>query len=60
VTLSLELEEHYDEQGELVDSYFNHSIHVNKGIGCKTCHGRVDRIPHKKGGRFRVLSPVNT
>ncbi|HEV2986529.1 MAG TPA: cytochrome c3 family protein [Vicinamibacterales bacterium] len=25
--------------------YFNHSIHVNKGIGCTTCHGRVDRMP---------------
>jgi cytochrome c7-like protein len=25
--------------------YFNHSIHVNKGIGCSTCHGRVDRMP---------------
>ncbi len=24
--------------------YFNHSIHVNKGIGCSTCHGRVDRM----------------
>jgi hypothetical protein len=22
--------------------YFNHSIHVHKGIGCVTCHGRVD------------------
>jgi hypothetical protein len=22
--------------------FFNHSIHVNKGIGCETCHGRVD------------------
>ena len=22
--------------------YFNHSIHVNKGVGCETCHGRVD------------------
>ncbi len=22
--------------------YFNHSIHVNKGVGCATCHGRVD------------------
>ena len=21
--------------------YFNHSIHVNKGIGCTTCHGPV-------------------
>jgi cytochrome c7-like protein len=25
--------------------YFNHSIHVNKGVGCVTCHGRVDRMP---------------
>jgi hypothetical protein len=25
--------------------YFNHSIHVNKGVGCATCHGPVDRMP---------------
>ncbi len=25
--------------------YFNHSIHVSKGFGCSTCHGRVDRMP---------------
>jgi hypothetical protein len=25
--------------------YFNHSIHINKGIGCSTCHGEVDRMP---------------
>ena len=25
--------------------YFNHSIHVNKGFGCSTCHGRVDQMP---------------
>lgn len=25
--------------------YFNHSIHVNKGFGCVTCHGRVDEMP---------------
>ena len=25
--------------------YFNHSIHVNKGFGCTTCHGQVDRMP---------------
>ncbi len=24
--------------------YFNHSIHVNKGVGCVTCHGRVDEM----------------
>ncbi|MCW5980685.1 MAG: cytochrome c3 family protein [Bryobacteraceae bacterium] len=25
--------------------YFDHSIHVNKGIGCASCHGRVDLMP---------------
>ena len=25
--------------------YFNHEIHVNKGIGCSSCHGRVDLMP---------------
>jgi hypothetical protein len=25
--------------------YFNHSIHVQKGIGCSTCHGQVDAMP---------------
>jgi hypothetical protein len=25
--------------------YFNHSIHVTKGIGCSSCHGRVDQMP---------------
>jgi hypothetical protein len=25
--------------------YFNHSIHVHKGVGCTTCHGQVDRMP---------------
>jgi hypothetical protein len=24
--------------------YFNHAIHVTKGVGCETCHGRVDRM----------------
>jgi hypothetical protein len=24
--------------------YFNHAIHVAKGVGCETCHGRVDRM----------------
>jgi hypothetical protein len=25
--------------------YFDHSIHVNKGVGCDSCHGPVDRMP---------------
>lgn len=25
--------------------YFDHSIHIHKGVGCATCHGRVDQMP---------------
>ncbi|MGH9868702.1 MAG: cytochrome c3 family protein [Candidatus Polarisedimenticolia bacterium] len=25
--------------------YFNHSIHIHKGIGCASCHGQVDQMP---------------
>jgi NAD-dependent SIR2 family protein deacetylase len=25
--------------------YFDHSIHVQKGIGCTTCHGQIDQMP---------------
>jgi hypothetical protein len=25
--------------------YFNHAAHVNKGVGCVECHGRVDQMP---------------
>jgi hypothetical protein len=25
--------------------YFDHSIHIHKGMGCSTCHGRVDQMP---------------
>ncbi len=25
--------------------YFNHAIHVKKGVGCETCHGQVDQMP---------------
>ena len=26
-------------------AFFNHSVHVKKGVGCETCHGRVDEMP---------------
>jgi Cytochrome c7 and related cytochrome c len=29
--------------GEFV--YFNHSVHVNKGVGCVSCHGQVNEMP---------------
>jgi hypothetical protein len=25
--------------------YFDHSIHVQKGVGCASCHGRIDEMP---------------
>jgi hypothetical protein len=24
--------------------YFNHGAHINHGVGCSTCHGRVDTM----------------
>ncbi len=24
--------------------YFDHSIHINKGIGCSSCHGQIDQM----------------
>ena len=26
-------------------AYFHHGVHVQKGVGCVTCHGRVDKMP---------------
>jgi hypothetical protein len=26
-------------------AYFNHAVHVNNGVGCVECHGRVDTMP---------------
>ena len=25
--------------------YFNHAVHVNHGVPCEACHGRVDQMP---------------
>jgi hypothetical protein len=25
--------------------YFSHEIHINKGVGCKSCHGPVNEMP---------------
>jgi hypothetical protein len=24
--------------------YFNHAIHIKQGIGCESCHGRIDQM----------------
>ncbi len=26
-------------------SYFHHGIHTQKGVGCVSCHGRIDQMP---------------
>ncbi|MEO6950842.1 MAG: cytochrome c3 family protein [Polyangia bacterium] len=36
---------HWNRVHKLADYvYFDHSIHVNKGVGCSSCHGRVDQM----------------
>lgn len=37
-------------------SYFNHSAHVNKGVSCWSCHGRVDRMDDKGVWQVKELS----
>src|SRR5215471_4031531 len=36
--------------------YFNHSIHVAKGVGCVTCHGRVDQMAEIRQGPSMQMS----
>jgi hypothetical protein len=36
--------------------YFNHSIHVAKGVGCATCHGPVDEMPMMMQGESLQMS----
>src|SRR5262249_20784209 len=35
---------------------FNHSIHVKKGVGCVTCHGRVDQMAEIRQGSNMQMS----
>jgi hypothetical protein len=36
---------HWNRVHDLPDYvYFNHSIHIHQGVGCATCHGRVDEM----------------
>ncbi len=37
---------HWNKVNRLPDYvYFDHSIHIGKGVGCTTCHGPVGRMP---------------
>jgi hypothetical protein len=31
--------------------YFNHSIHIAKGVGCESCHGQVNQMPLVRKGK---------
>lgn len=35
--------------------YFDHSIHVAKGVGCTTCHGQVDQMPLMKQAQSMTM-----
>ena len=37
-------------------AYFNHSVHVNAGVSCVECHGRVDRMDAKGVSTVENLS----
>jgi hypothetical protein len=37
---------HWKKVSDLPDYvYFHHDIHIRKGVGCVTCHGRIDLMP---------------
>jgi hypothetical protein len=36
--------------------YFNHSAHVNNGIGCVSCHGRVDKMAENGVHQVELLT----
>lgn len=36
--------------------YFNHSVHVTRGIGCVECHGRVDQMDEVKHAKSFSMS----
>ncbi len=36
--------------------YFNHSLHVKKGMGCETCHGNMSKLPLAKKVHSMTMS----
>jgi hypothetical protein len=37
-------------------AYFNHAAHINKGVGCAECHGRVDQMGPEGVAQVEALS----
>ncbi|MDB6138040.1 MAG: hypothetical protein JWO94_1112, partial [Verrucomicrobiaceae bacterium] len=47
---------HWTRVNDLPDYvYFDHSIHVNKGVGCVSCHGQVDQMPLTAKGQTLMM-----
>ena len=40
--------------------YFNHSVHVNKGIICQDCHGEVQNMDTSATNKFKSIGQVNS
>ncbi len=36
--------------------YFNHQIHIDKGVGCETCHGRMDQVTTAVRAKYFYMS----
>lgn len=36
--------------------FFNHSAHVNHGVGCESCHGRIDQMPQVYQAKALTMS----
>ena len=50
-SLASDLPIHWRRVNRLPDYvYFDHSIHIAKGVGCTTCHGPVDHMPLMRQG----------
>ena len=41
-------------------AYFNHSVHVNKGIICQDCHGEVQNMDTVANNKFKSIGQVNS
>jgi menaquinone reductase, multiheme cytochrome c subunit len=37
-------------------AYFNHAAHINQGVGCVTCHGRIDQMDQVYQARTLSMS----
>ena len=39
-------------------AYFNHSVHINTGVSCVECHGRVDKMDGERN-RVSIVEPLS-